>query len=181
MALLKKHAVSWTPTATTAFAKLKDAMMSPRVLRLPDFTLTFVVECDASSTSLGVVLMQEGHPIAFLNKALKGQALHLSTYEKELLSLVTAVQHWFQYLLGHTFTVRTDQQAFAIFWTSRWVLSPSSVGSPSCLGMISSSNINAVVTTKLPMPCHASPIRPLPKSTCLCPSFLLQPLPRFQN
>lgn len=91
MALLKKHAFFWTPTATTAFVKLKDAMMSPRVLRLPDFTLNFVIECDASSIGLGVVLMQEGHPIAFLSKALKGQALHLSTYEKELLSLVTAV------------------------------------------------------------------------------------------
>jgi hypothetical protein len=56
--------------------------------------------------------MQEGHSIAFLSKAFKGQALHLSTYEKELLSLVTAVQHWCPYLLGHTFTVRTDQQAF---------------------------------------------------------------------
>jgi len=109
--LLKKYAFSWTLAATTAFAKLKDARMSPPVLRLPNFTVTIVVECDASGTGLGAVLMQEGHPIAFLSKALKGQALHLSTYENELLSLVTTIQHWRLYLLGRTFTVRTDQQA----------------------------------------------------------------------
>lgn len=55
--------------------------------------------------------MQEGKPIAFLSKALKGQALFLSTYEKELLSLVTAVQKWRPYLLGRPFKVETDQQS----------------------------------------------------------------------
>jgi hypothetical protein len=86
-------------------------MMSPPILRLPDFTLTFVVECDAFGTGLGAILMQEGHPIAFLSKALKGQAFYLLTYENELLSLVTVVQHWRPYLLGQTFIVRIDQQA----------------------------------------------------------------------
>lgn len=38
--------------------------------------------------------MKYGQPIAFLSKALKGKALDLSTYEKELLALVTAVQKW---------------------------------------------------------------------------------------
>jgi hypothetical protein len=42
---------------------------------------------------------------------LKGQALFLSTYEKELLSLVTAVQKWRQYLLGQSFNLKTDQQS----------------------------------------------------------------------
>jgi hypothetical protein len=110
-ALLKKNAFDWSPVATSSFEKLKAAMLTPPVLRLPDFTMPFVVECDVCGTGLGAVLMQDGHPLAFLSKALKGQALHLSTYEKELLSLVTAVQHWRPYLLGRTFTVRTDHQA----------------------------------------------------------------------
>jgi hypothetical protein len=110
-AFLKKNAFHWPPSATTSFNSLKQAMLHPPVLRLPDFNLPFVIECDASGTSLGAVLMQTKQPIAFLSKALKGRALLLSTYEKELLSLVTAIQHWRPYLLGNTFTVRTDHQA----------------------------------------------------------------------
>jgi hypothetical protein len=52
--------------------------------------------------------MQSNQPIAFLSKALKGRALHLSTYEKELFALVTAVQKWRPYLLGWPFVVKTD-------------------------------------------------------------------------
>jgi hypothetical protein len=55
--------------------------------------------------------MQECHPIAFLSQALKGQALSLSTYKKELLSLVKAIQKWRPYLLGQSFKVKIDQQS----------------------------------------------------------------------
>jgi hypothetical protein len=93
-ALLKKNAFQWTLSATVAFNMLKMAMLTPPVLRLPDFNQTFVIECDASSLGLSTVLMQTRQPIAFLSKALKSRALLLSTYEKEFLSLVTTVQHW---------------------------------------------------------------------------------------
>ncbi len=81
------------------------------MLRLPDFTKPFVIECNASGWGLSVVLMQEARPIAFLSKALKGRALLLSMYEKELLALVFAVQKWRPYLLGHFFIVQTDHKA----------------------------------------------------------------------
>jgi len=55
--------------------------------------------------------MQNNRPIAFLSKALKGKALHMSTYENELFALVTVVQKWRPYLLGQSFVVRTDQQS----------------------------------------------------------------------
>jgi hypothetical protein len=45
---------------------------------------------------------------------LKGQALNLSTYEKELLSLVKAIQKWRPYLLGQSFKVKTDQQSLKV-------------------------------------------------------------------
>ncbi|XP_042964611.1 uncharacterized protein LOC122298826 [Carya illinoinensis] len=109
--LLKKNSFCWNEKAAVAFEMLKAAVSSPLVLRLPDFNKPFTIECDASGVGLGAVLMQEAQPIAFYSKALKGKALFLSTYEKELLALVSAVQKWRPYLLGHSFKIKTDQQA----------------------------------------------------------------------
>ena len=49
--------------------------------------------------------------MAFNSQALKGRNLALSTYEKELLALVTTIKRWKAYLVGRPFIVRTDQQS----------------------------------------------------------------------
>jgi hypothetical protein len=41
---------------------------------------------------VGAVLMQEKRLIAFFSQALHGRNLQLSTYEKEMLALVTAIK-----------------------------------------------------------------------------------------
>lgn len=84
-AMLKKGDFLWTEESRRAFAKLKRAMLSPLVLKMPDFNKTFVLECDACQGGIGAVLMQEGHLIAYSSQGLKGKALSLSTYEKEML------------------------------------------------------------------------------------------------
>ena len=108
---LKKDAVfTWTPTTEAAFQSLKTALAQAPVLALPDFKKTFMIETDASNNGIGAVLMQEGHPISYLSKALGPKAQALSTYEKECLALSMAVEKWKPYLQHREFTIYTDHK-----------------------------------------------------------------------
>ena len=84
---------------------------------LPDLKKTFEVHCDTSSDSLGVVLSQEGHPIAYESHQLKPQKQSLGIYEKELLVVIHALDSWKHYLLGTPFIIRTDHQSIKYFMT----------------------------------------------------------------
>lgn len=66
--LTKKDAFKWIEEATLAFEHLKHAMVTLPDLALLDFSLPFVIETNASSTGLGVVLSQKQHSIAFFSQ-----------------------------------------------------------------------------------------------------------------
>ena len=91
-ALTKKEAFSWTPEATQAFEQLKEAMRKAPVFTTLEFTKTFVVECDASRNGICFVLMQEGIPIAFESRSIKGKDLCNPIYEKEILKIIHALK-----------------------------------------------------------------------------------------
>ena len=86
-------------------------MMSTPVLALPDFDRPFTVETDACADGIGVVLMQQNMPIAYLSKALGERNRALSIYEKEFLALMLAVERWRPYLQRAEFIIRTDHKA----------------------------------------------------------------------
>ncbi|KAJ1702741.1 hypothetical protein LUZ63_002520 [Rhynchospora breviuscula] len=106
---LKKNSFKWNEKTEEAFHKLKQAMMQAPVLAMPDFDKPFTVETDACDKGIGAVLMQDNRPLAFISKSLGAKSMGLSTYEKELLALLTAVSKWRHYLMGGTFIIKTDQ------------------------------------------------------------------------
>jgi RNase H-like domain found in reverse transcriptase len=83
-------------------------MCNEPVLAMPNFAISFIIETDASELGMRVVLMQGRRPIALLSKAFGIKNRALSTYEKELLALLTDVQKWRHYLQGQAFIIKTD-------------------------------------------------------------------------
>jgi hypothetical protein len=82
----------------TAFLALKNALITAHVLAIPDFKLQFVVDTDACDVGIGVVLSQQGHPVAYVSRTLGPRNKGLSDYEKEYLAIILAVQQWRPYL-----------------------------------------------------------------------------------
>jgi len=88
----------WIDLQEQAFVALKQTLTSAPVLALVDFSKPFSVETDASGTGIGAVLMQNGHPLAYLSRALGPRSRGLSTYEKEYMAILMAVEQWRSYL-----------------------------------------------------------------------------------
>lgn len=107
----KKDNFKWSPSANATFADLKEGRTQAPVLALQDANKTFIVEIDVCGYGIEAILMYEGHPIAFINKALSPTHATLFVYDRELLAIVHAVTKWSQYLLGQKFIIRTDQNA----------------------------------------------------------------------
>ncbi|XP_071924785.1 uncharacterized protein [Coffea arabica] len=60
---------------------------------------------------IGAVLIQEGKPVAYFSEKLTGASLNYSTYDKELMALVRALQTWQHYLRPREFVLHTDHES----------------------------------------------------------------------
>lgn len=86
-------------------------MTTAPILSLPDFSIPFALEINASSTAIGAVLQQHNHPIAYFSKPFCQRLQHASAYVRELHAIITVIRKWRQYLLGHKFTIFTDHRS----------------------------------------------------------------------
>lgn len=60
-------------------------MTTTPILALSNFLKGFVIECDASDTSIGAVLLQNNKYIVYFSRPLALRHKCLPTYEKELI------------------------------------------------------------------------------------------------
>lgn len=110
-------------------------MSSAPVLALVDFNKTFIIETDACSKGMGAVLMQEGRPIAFFSKALASRHMGLSTYEKEYMAVLSAVERWRHYLQGSHFIISTDHHRLKYLLEQRVTIALQQKGLTKLLGL----------------------------------------------
>jgi hypothetical protein len=108
---LKKDNFQWSENQTEAIQLLKEKMIAPHVLALPDFTTPFTLEADACDYGIGAVLMQKGRPISFLSNAIGPRSAGLSTYDKEAMAILEALKKWKHYFSATSLIIRTDQQS----------------------------------------------------------------------
>jgi hypothetical protein len=92
---------------------LKQALVTAPVLTLPNFTKRFEIETDASDTGVGAVLLQDGHPLAYVSRGLGPKSRGLSTYEKEYMAILLAVEQWRMYLQHVEFIIHIDHCSLA--------------------------------------------------------------------
>ena len=113
--LLKKDVFTWTHATECAFEKLKQAMCTTPVLAMPDFSKFVTIESDSCDNGFGAILLRDEHPIAFTSKSLSSKNLATSTYEKEMMAILHAIQKWHLYLLGNYLCIKTDHQSLKYF------------------------------------------------------------------
>ena len=114
--------LDWADDHEAAFLRLKQAMVTAPILGYPRSDDTFILDTDASDHSIGAELsqVQEGKEvvIAYGSMSLNAQQKKYCTTRKELLALVTFLNHFRFYLLGRSFLVRTDHNSLT--WLMRF-------------------------------------------------------------
>jgi hypothetical protein len=112
----------WEEAQQTSFDTLKMAISNPPVLRMAEFSKTFILQIDASGVALGAVLSQEidgcRQPIAYASRILSTQKRRTSSiYGLECLAVLFGTDKFRPYLEHAEFLLETDNQALS------WLLS----------------------------------------------------------
>jgi hypothetical protein len=98
-----------------AFQKLRSLLSSAPIMKPHDWSLPFVIMCDASDFVVGAVLGQRvgklPHVIYYASKTLMDAQVNYTTTEKELLAVVFALDKFKSYLLGSKVIIYSDHIA----------------------------------------------------------------------
>ena len=90
----------WLEQHEQVFKTVKEYLTKAPVLAYYDITKEVTIQCDASETRLGAVLLQEKQPIAYASRALTETETRYAQIEKELLAIVWATHKFDQWSQG---------------------------------------------------------------------------------
>nr|GEW93686.1 hypothetical protein [Tanacetum cinerariifolium] len=114
--LLDKHTpFVFSKDCIDAFETLKKKLTEAPILVVSDWNLPFELMCDTSDFAIGAVLgqrkMKHFHPIHYASKTMTKAQIHYTTTEKEMLSVVYAIEKFRPYLVLSKSIVYTDHSA----------------------------------------------------------------------
>ena len=113
--LKNKTTWAWTEECKKAFTKVKEMIVSEKVLTHYNPSLPIKLACDASAYGLGAVLshsFSDGseRPISFVSRTLTRSEKNYSQIDKEALAIVFGVKKFYNYIYGRHFTLVTDHK-----------------------------------------------------------------------
>ncbi|KAL6551894.1 Pyruvate dehydrogenase complex component E2 1 [Orobanche gracilis] len=108
---MKGKSFSWTSELDAAFTIIKEKLTSVPILILPDFSMHLELHCDASKVSNGVVISQDGRPVAFFSEKLMGPRSRYCAYDMEFYAVSRAVRYWWNYLFRREFVLFTNHDS----------------------------------------------------------------------
>ena len=94
-----------------SFNFLKEKVIEQPILAILDFNKVFQVDCDASGTTIGAILSQEGRRVSYFSEKLNDAKRKYSIYDQEFYAIFQALNKWRHYLLPKDFVLYTDHQA----------------------------------------------------------------------
>ena len=113
--LLTTEEFEWGGLQNSAFVKLKNLLLQPPVLVIPNKEDPFVLATDCSGKALGgeLIQIQNGveRTVAYSSFSLNQYERKYCVTRQELLAVVRLTVHFRHYLLGKVFTIRTDHSS----------------------------------------------------------------------
>ena len=110
-ALTRKDALfKWTSVCQQAYQQIKDKIANATALSYFDSNEPLNLQVDSSGNGLGAVLLQNGQPIEFASRALTDSQRKWAKIEKELLSVVFALERFHQYTYGRQVMIQNDHK-----------------------------------------------------------------------
>ncbi|UYV62952.1 K02A2.6-like [Cordylochernes scorpioides] len=113
--LKKERKWKWETPEERAFKDVKEKLVHSTLLVHFDPRKRQILSCDASGVGIGAVLSQvqgdnDIRPVAFASRTLTPAEKKYSQLEREALGIVFGVTRFRNYLLGNSFTLRTDHK-----------------------------------------------------------------------
>ena len=107
----------WDDQHAKAWNELMTMISQVPVLAFFDPEKEVTVQCDASQSGLGAVLIQEGKPVHYISRAMTSAEKNYAQVEKELLAIVFACERFDQYVYGRSITVESDHKPLEQIWS----------------------------------------------------------------